>query len=214
MINLVLIDDHLLLRQGIIKLLKNIGNYTILREFQSGEELISEFNTVKDKTDLFILDYSLPGKNGVETLRELQSTIIDEKFLILTQNDSLEIKTMFYKLGARGFISKTCSGDELKDAIAQIVDVGYYKMQENIEILRNNFSNLDPVSIISIREMEFIKWVCCDEELTYIEIAQKMHVSVKTIDYYRTNLFEKFNIKSKVGLILFSFKNKLTAPFI
>ena len=136
MINLVITDDHKILREGIIKLLKNLGSYNIVAELKDGEEFVSSFETLSPKADIFLLDYSLPKKNGIEAMTEIQPMLKDEKILILTQNDSDNIKSAFYKLGIRGFIGKTCTGEELKNAIEQIVNLGYYNMQENLEMLR------------------------------------------------------------------------------
>ncbi|GGG65544.1 response regulator transcription factor [Epilithonimonas arachidiradicis] len=214
MINLVITDDHKILRQGIIKLLKNLGDYNILAELNDGEELLRNFGTLKEKADLFILDHSLPKKSGIEILTELQSILNEEKFLILTQNDSVNIKSQFYKLGARGFLSKTCTGEELKEAIEQIINTGYFNLQENIKMLRKNDPDFSPIFFLSKKELELIKWICCEEEYTYEQIASKMNISIKTVDYYRNNLFEKFNISSKTGLVLLSHKHKLTPPFL
>lgn len=214
MINLTIIDDHQILRQGIIRLLKNLGDYQFVAEVEDGNELVREFKNLTTKTDIFLMDYSLPKKNGIEVLKELQPIIKDEKFLILTQNNTVEIKVAFYKLGARGFISKTCTGEELKTALDQVHEQGYFNLQENLELMRKYDSHFNPVSLLSKKELDFIRLVCREEELTYEQIADLMCVSTKTVDYYRNNLFEKFNIKSKTGLILLSHKYKLTEPFL
>lgn len=214
MINLTIIDDHQILRQGIIRLLKNLGDYNIVAEIEDGDTLVENFKNLSPKTDIFLMDYSLPKKNGIEVLKELQPHIKDEKFLILTQNNTVEIKFAFYKLGVRGFISKTCTGEELKSALDQIHEQGFFNLQENIALMRKYDAQFDPVTLLSKKELDFIRLVCSDEELTYEQIADQMCVSTKTVDYYRNNLFEKFNIKSKAGLILLSHKYKLTEPFL
>lgn len=214
MIRLAITDDHEVVRQGLKQLLNSLGNFEIVAEFSNGDELIASFEELKSKTDIFILDYSMPKMSGLQLMEELSKNIGDEKFLILTQNDQTELKIAFYKLGVRGFISKTCSGDELKTALEQIHTSGFYNLQESMKLRRKQAPDLDPLAIISLKEKEFIGWVCCEEEFTYEQIAEKMNLSVKTIDYYRNNLFEKFGIKSKVGLILFSHKHKLTKPFV
>lgn len=214
MIRICIIDDHQIVREGLTKLLNNLGDYEVVGEIENGQEFVANFDILSKKTDLFLLDYSMPLKNGLEAMREIQNYIGDAKILALTQNDNPKLKADFLKLGVRGFISKSCSAIELKNAIDQIIEIGFYNLQESVQILRQGISNFNPTHIISNREMEFIEYVCAENEYTYEEIAELMKVSKKTVDYYRNCLFNKLNIKSKTGLILFSFKEKLTPPFL
>ena len=214
MIKIAIVDDHALLREGLIKLLSNLGNFKVVAQFENGENFIQNFHKIKNNIDVFIIDYSMPGLSGLEILEQLHDNIEASNFLILSQSIDAQTKFKFYKLGAKGFLSKTCTGEELKKALTDIVNVGYYNVKENIQFLKNTFADLNYADMLTKKELEFIELSCNDNEYTYKQISDLMNVSIKTVDYYRKSIFEKLNIKSKVGLVLFSFKHKLTKPFL
>lgn len=114
-------------------------------------------------------------------------------------------------------LHKNCSAHDLKFAIDNIVTIGYNNISEILKRIRNYDTKEEISSLnfeLSERELEFLSLVCDERELTYEQMADIMKLSVKSVEVYRATLFEKFNIKSKVGLVLFSFKYKLTEPFI
>ncbi len=150
-------------------------------------------------------------------LQELEKREEEYRVLLLTQHFDEHIINSAYHHGARGFLHKNCSAHDLKFAIDNIVTIGYNNISEILKRIRNydvkeeiNPSHFD----LSTRELEFLTLVCDERELTYEQMADIMKLSVKSIEVHRASLFEKFNIKSKVGLVLFSFKYKLTEPFI
>ncbi len=214
MIKIVLIDDHAVLREGIAKLLSNLGNFEIVAQFENGVEFVNSFKNIRNNVDVFILDYSMPILSGLEILEKIQNAMEDANFLILSQSIDANLKYKFYSLGVKGFLPKTCTGAELKKAITDIVETGYYNIKENLFLIKSAVNNFNIVEILTKREFEFVELSCCDNEYTYAEMAIIMNVSIKTIDYYRKNVFEKLNVKSKAGLILYSFKYKLTKPFL
>ena len=123
-----------------------------------------------------------------------------------------------YHFGARGFLHKNCTAQDLKFAIDNIATIGYNNVVEILKRVRKYDAsadqNLKSDIVLTDREREFLRLVCDERELTYEQMADIMSVSVKSIEAYRTALFEKYNIKSKVGLVLFSYKHKLTEPFL
>lgn len=212
-----IIDDHKIVRQGLKDLLEKLGNYKIIHEFESGADFL-EALPLENPADIYILDYSMPNLNGIEVLKLLEKKEEEYKVLLLTQHFDENIINEAYTHGARGFLHKNCTAHDLKYAIDNIVKIGYNNVSEILKRVRNyedkNSSNPKASIELSDRELEFLTLVCNENELTYDQMAKQMELSVKSIDGYRSALFDRFKIKSKVGLVLFSFKNKLTEPFI
>ena len=216
-ITIGIVDDHKIVRQGLKELLEKISNYKVVAEFENGTEFLASL-PMKEEPDLFIIDYSMPGMNGVEVLKALEEKDVEYKVLLLTQHFDEQIIDAAYHHGARGFLHKNCTAQDLKFAIDNIVTIGYNNVVEILKRIRNYDpnANLEKKSDIALtdRESHFLNLVCDERELTYEQMADIMSVSVKSIEAYRTALFEKYNIKSKVGLVLFSYKHKLTPPFV
>ncbi|MBB4804732.1 DNA-binding NarL/FixJ family response regulator [Chryseobacterium defluvii] len=214
---IALIDDHKIVREGLRQLIEKLGNYSITHEFENGQIFLDTLPFAKEKPDLFILDYSMPLLSGIEVLQQLEQRQDEEyKVLLLTQHLEEDIIESAYQYGARGFLHKNCSAAELKFCLDNILSFGYSNVTEILKRIRNYKTREEnkPQNIrLSDRELHFLTLVCDERELTYEQIAEEMNVSVKSVDVYRNALFEKFQIKSKVGLVLFSFRNKLTAPF-
>jgi len=215
-ITIGIIDDHKIVRQGLKELLEKMNAYEVTHEFESGDAFL-EVLPLEDAPDLFILDYSMPNRNGIEVLKEMEGLKNEYKVLLLTQHFDEQIIDDAYHYGARGFLHKNCTAQDLKSAIDNIVKIGYNNVTEILKRIRNYDSQAgkdrEQSIILSKRELEFLTLVCDEREFTYDQMAEIMCLSVKSIESYRTALFDRFNIKSKVGLVLFSFKYKLTAPF-
>ncbi len=211
-----IIDDHAIVRHGLKELLGKISNFEVIQEFDNGEDFL-EALPLQLKPDIYILDYSMPNMNGIEVLKVLEEKEEEYKVLLLTQHFDEQIINEAYHYGARGFLHKNCTAHDLKFAIDNIVKIGYNNVTEILKRIRNHqvdSTNNKEEIILSQRELDFLKLVCDERELTYDQMADIMNLSVKSIESYRATLFERYNIKSKVGLVLFSFKNKLTEPFL
>jgi DNA-binding NarL/FixJ family response regulator len=214
-ISICIIDDHKIVRQGLKELIEKLGDYKVSHEFENGLEFLNSLPLEKEP-DMYILDYSMPNMTGIEVLKQLEEKDEEYKVLLLTQHLDETIINEAYNYGARGFLNKNCTAQDLKFAIDNIVKIGYNNVSEILKRIRNYDEKPDKKAtfILTDRELHFLTLVCNEKEYTYEQIADIMDVSIKSIDVYRTSLFDKFNIKSKVGLVLFSFKNKLTEPFI
>ncbi len=212
-----IIDDHHIVRHGLKELLHKVGTYEVTHEFDNGEDFLQKL-PLEDKPDIFILDYSMPRMNGIEVLQALEEKNDEYKVLLLTQHFDEQIIDSAYHHGARGFLHKNCTAHDLKFAIDNIVKIGYNNVSEILKRVRHydasNHNGKLPAVTLSNREMDFLKLVCDEKEYTYDQMADIMRLSVKSIEAYRTALFDRYDIKSKVGLVLFSYKHRLTAPFI
>lgn len=214
--NICIIDDHQIVRNGLKELLEKINNFKVVYEFESGIAFL-EALPLQD-VDVYILDYSMPNLNGIEVLKQLEVKEEEYKVLLLTQHFDENIINEAYTHGARGFLHKNCTAQDLKHAIENIIKIGYNNISEILKRVKNN-ENFNNKTVkqkvhLSKRELEFLTLVCDENELTYDQMGELMGLSLKSIEACRAALFERYQIKSKVGLVLFSYKYQLTKPFL
>lgn len=210
-INVALVDDHSLLRNGLASLITNLG-YDVLYECSNGKQLLDKIDK-KNLPDLVLMDINMPEMDGFEATLWLKKNYPLVNVLALSMYDDENSIIRMIRNGARGYILKDTNPSELKDAIESILAKGFYysdlvsgrfirSIQDEDEE-RNNNRKL--VHGLNEKEIEFLKFAAT--EMTYKEIAEKIFLSPRTIDGYRDKLFEKLNVKSRVGLVLFAIKN-------
>jgi DNA-binding NarL/FixJ family response regulator len=208
--NIVLVDDHILLRNGLANLVKDLG-YNVLFQADNGEDFINRLgkNTLPD---VVLLDINMPKKDGYETSLWLKQNHPGVKVLALSMYDDENAIIRMLKNGARGYILKDTEPAELKSAIEALLTKGFYysemvtgRLIHSINTINDEGSSAKNMMGLNERELEFLKLAAT--EMTYKEIAEKMFLSPRTIDGYRDALFEKLNLKSRVGLVLFAIKN-------
>ena len=212
--SIVLVEDHVIVRNGLKELIEHIGNYKVTAEFNNGKELTDNIETVN--AAVVVMDFMMPEMNGAETMVWLKSREIDLPVLILTLDTSDKTIIELFKLGVRGYLLKTCTAATLKSALDSIIQTGYYHNDLlNNAIISNGAASPRydmPNGIknkFNDRELHFLELVCDTEEYTYEQIANIMNVHRRTVDGYRESLFEKLDIKSKSGLVLFAIKHRL-----
>jgi two-component system, NarL family, invasion response regulator UvrY len=205
-INICLVDDHKLFRKGLSELIRLLDTkFHVTAEFDNGKQFINGLEFMPHAPDLLILDIDMPVMDGFETLAALNSLNREIPTLIITMVDDEQTLIRMMRLGVRGYLSKEIEPDELKTAIYSIATVGYHFTEALTGRLIAHLKNGPTEKIVlSERELEFIQ-LCCTE-MTYQEIAEAMHLSPKTIDGYRAKLFERFDLKSRVGLVLLAIK--------
>lgn len=212
--SLVLIDDHVIVRNGLKELIEKLGSYKVVTEFDSAIAF-SNALPFEIEPDLILMDLNMPGMNGDELVEKLKKTNFKVPILILTLNSDESTIIRLFRNGVRGFLMKNCSAAELKKAIETILDGGYFhnefltlslttdaskSQQSEQEIILQNLTE---------REREFLLLVCDENEFTYEQIADRMKVTPRTVDGYRESIFDKWGIKSKTGLVLFVLKHNL-----
>ena len=210
MANLVLTDDHILLRNGLAELVKSLG-HTVLFEADNGKDFIAKLDN-KLLPDVVLMDINMPEMDGFETASWIKNNHPEIKVLALSMYDNETSIIRMLKCGAKGYILKDSEPAELKSAIAAVMDKGFYysdlvsgKLMHAINKLDDESEGLKSLVPLSDRETDFLKHTC--SELTYKEIADKMFVSPRTIDGYRDALFEKLQLKTRVGLVMYAIKN-------
>jgi DNA-binding NarL/FixJ family response regulator len=205
-ITIALVDDHRLFRSGIVQLINNFHQYSVLFEAGDGEDMMRKI-TPKVKPDIILLDINMPKMDGISTAKWLKHNHPDIKIIVLSMFEDAEKVLTMIRLGVKGYLLKDAEPAEFKDALAKVAnDDIYYPGFVTRHLVEN--INIDFTLIkLNRREVEFLK--LCATELTYKEIATRMSLSTRTVDGYRDTLFEKLQIKSRIGLVLYAIKNKL-----
>ena len=210
-IKIALVDDHTLFRKGLKSLIAELSNpCEIVWEADNGKECLAK---LKEHTvpHVLIMDVSMPVMNGYELAEILKERYAQLPVLVVSMIEKEESLIKLLRLGIRGYLSKDIEPDELELAIQSIVNKGYYYTDhvtgKLIKAIKNDNSQIQSEIILSDREKQLLQLVCSDD--TYKEIADKMNLSHKTVDTYRISLFEKLQVKSRTGLVLYAIKNGL-----
>jgi two-component system invasion response regulator UvrY len=203
-----IVDDHELVAKALSGLVQKFEGYDVIFEVPSGEELMQrlQLNMIPD---VILLDVSMPIMDGYEVSLWLKSNYPQIKILALSMNDKEEAIIKMLRAGARGYLLKGCKPQELKHGLESMVQKGFYYtdfVTSKLVISLSPQSFVDPAEQLGLRDREkqFIELAC--SELTYMEIADKMCVSPRTIDGYRESVFLKMNVKSRVGMVLIAIK--------
>jgi len=211
---IVLVDDHVIVRNGLKALIEKLGDYSVIAELDSGMALLDALPLIP-VPDLLIIDLNMPGMGGDALVAQLRQSGSEIPVLILTlDSDEVTIIRLF-RNGVRGFLKKNCSAETLQSALASILTTGYYHNEFLTLSLRRDASPAQPsaqekvLAQLTDRERAFLKLVCHEQEYTYEQIADQLSVAPRTVDGYREAIFDKFAIKSKTGLVLFVLKHQL-----
>lgn len=209
--NIIVVDDHMLIANGICLLIESMNQFKVSFNLQNGKELMTVLKDKINTPDLILLDINMPVMNGYETMEWLNMNHPKIPVMALSINNDDESVIRMLRLGVKGYLSKDCDADELETAMNSILKKGFYYSDLVNQKLMNNLNDGNKLNKHQLelkeRELEFLQLACSD--LTYAQIADKMCLSPKTVDHYREALFEKFEAKSRVGLVLFAIKHKL-----
>jgi|EndMetStandDraft_4_1072995.scaffolds.fasta_scaffold00112_14 DNA-binding NarL/FixJ family response regulator len=206
-IQIALVDDHRLFRSGIAALIDSFGGYNVLFEAAHGQELIESIATGL-VPDIILLDINMPVMDGISTAQWLRRYHPSVRIIILSMFEDAEKVLLMVRAGVKGYLLKDAEPDEFERALSKVSEGELFYPDFVTRHLLNNF-NIDKEAQVQLnpREIEFLRLT--STELTYKEIADTMNISVRTVDSFRDHLFEKLQIKSRVGLVLYSIKNKL-----
>lgn len=216
--NVALIDDHHLMRTGLARTVNLMRGYRVSMQAGNGREFIEVLQRL-EATDptrprIAIVDLSMPVMDGYDTIAWLceHEPLILPLALTFDGSDGAMVRAI--KAGARGFVLKTVRPVILNAALDSLQHTGYYNGTLSTEDPSEAWEAYERderqrgiiLSKISRREMEFLLLVCDAAEYTYEDIAKRMDVHIRTVDGFRNSLFEKFDIRSKTGLVLFALR--------
>ena len=207
MTTVALVDDHILLRSSLARIITNFEGYFVLFQADHGQDFIDQI-TKKNKPDIVLLDISMPVMDGFETAVWIKKNLPDTKILVLSMMDNDTTIIRMINLGVSGFILKDSKPAILKEAFDCILQKGFYTNElvsnSMLHFVHKNHNSSNKSQQLTDKEREFIKYACT--EMTYKEIAAEMSTSPRNIDMYRDQVFEKLEIKSRVGLVLYAIK--------
>ncbi|HMT00248.1 MAG TPA: response regulator transcription factor [Saprospiraceae bacterium] len=208
MYKVFIIDDHSLFCQALEVLINRFENYEVDYIGRNGRELIHRLqDPAFAMPDIILLDVKMPVMDGIETMDWLMQKHPDIPVIALSMEDEDLTVIQMLRKGVKGYLLKDVKPEILKKALDDTLTFGFYQSEKVSKALMKNLRSEQIKNQLKEKELEFIRLSC--SELTYKEIATIMNLSPKTIDGYRESLFEKLDVKSRVGLVMFALKNKL-----
>lgn len=207
---IIIVDDHLIFRQGLKSIISQENFAAVIGEASNGLEFLELLST--RKPDVVLMDIDMPHMNGLEATEKAMKMMPDLKIIAFTMFGDEEYYYKMIERGVKGFILKTSGIGELENAIRDVMLGESYFSNELLRKIITHFSNKNNVvdSIVNSlteREMEILHQIC--QGLSNEEIADKLFISPKTVKSHKSNLLEKTNSKNIQGLILFAIKNKI-----
>lgn len=211
-IKTAIVDDHTLFRKGMISLLAEEEAIEIVFEARNGAEMMQLMNAGA-VPEVILMDINMPQMDGYAATRWVTRTFPGVRVLALSMYGEDKPIIDMLKSGAGGYLLKESRTADLVQAICEIAAHGYYMNSlvsgKLIRSLQENTPQKTDADLLSANEKRFLQ-LCCSE-LTYKEIAAQMNLSPHTIDNYREAIFQRFDIKSRTGLVMFAIKNGLIA---
>lgn len=214
-INILIADDHPAVRLGIRSILQLEKNINVMGEAKNGDEVLKMMEG--QRADLVLLDLNMPGKNGLETTRKLRKYYPTLKILAFSIYDDQHKVLSMLKSGADGYLLKAADSNEVVDAITAVMKGDQYISKEIADkvIFDVVAGNMPPTieetaaepNALSRREEEILSMLANDN--SYSEVAQKLHISKRTVDTHRYNISKKLGIKSIAGLIRYAINHNL-----
>ena len=203
-----LVDDHVLLRQGLAALIGSFGGYMVAFEADNGKDMIEKMNAGSIPAAI-LLDIHMPLMDGFETALWLKKHHPEIKILALSMSDEEQTIIEMLQSGAHGYLLKNTTPEELKLGLDTVITKGYYFNDVvGMNVIRSisgpQVQHFD-IKMFTAKELQFIKLSCTEN--TYAEIAEQMALSPKTIEFYKDNIEKKTGIRNRVSLVRFALKN-------
>ena len=205
---ILIVDDHPLVRKGLCEILREDISISQLDEISNGNDVLPQ----ADRTayDIVILDISLPGKDGLEVLKDLHYYHPEIPVIILSIQSESQYALRALKMGASGCLNKASAPEELVDAVRQVLAGGRYLSPKVSQLLLEEYSNEnaeEPHKALSEREYQVMLMLAGG--MTSGEISEKLNLSIKTVSTYRSRLLQKMNLKNNSQLTYYAVKNNL-----
>lgn len=204
-IKVVLADDHHLVRKGFRALLQEIPGITVVGDAANGLELLDLLQNFS--ADVILLDVEMPSMGGIEACDKIQTRFPGSKVIMLTMRNESEVVKQSVASGARGFLFKNTSPEELQEAIQKVASGQTYFSSEVTMLLLSQTQTNPALAGLTEREIEIAKLVA--EGLSSTEIGEKLFISPRTVDTHRNNILQKLELPNVAALVRFAMQHKL-----
>jgi DNA-binding NarL/FixJ family response regulator len=211
-IKIAIADDQTLFRQTVASFIKSVDSFRLVAEAENAESLLKQLPHLQHTPDITLIDMKMPGISGIDLNAILQQQFPEIKVIVLSMYDDKRLISTLIHAGARSYLQKTCDKEELITAINNVHRSGFYINNNILNAIQSpaatshkpikSLSEL-PFSITK-REKEVLQLIC--QELSNAEIADKLSLSIRTVEGHRNNLLLKIGCKNTAGLVLFAVK--------
>jgi DNA-binding NarL/FixJ family response regulator len=209
-LRILLADDHTIVRQGLVSILKEVDDFEVVAEAADGNEAVDK--ALLTKPDVVVLDVTMPRLNGIEAARRIHKAVPESRILVLTMHEDQEYVLKMVRAGASGYLVKDGAASELVNAIRALhAGQGYFGPQASRALAEDYQGRRpaaeDPFAQLTDREREVFQLLV--EGRTNAQVAEVLCISAKTVDNHRTRLMEKLGVHSSVELVRFAAKQGL-----
>jgi DNA-binding NarL/FixJ family response regulator len=197
--NILIVDDHLVVRKGVELILKEKFNDATIHSVQNYDEALEVLKAIK--IDVVLLDININGVENIKIMGEIKRIQSHTKILIFTSHDERQYGMRYLQQGADGYLNKFCSEELLTEAIFFLIENGYYYsnfLKAKVEDKSGKISDENPISRLSNREYEIAKLLI--NGYGNLEISNKLNIKMTTVSTYKNRVFEKLNINNIVAL--------------
>ena len=212
MIRIVIADDHTIMREGLKRILEGADDIEVVGEATDGFEALALVR--KGELDVLLMDLSMPGRSGVELIRQVKDEMPKLPILILTMHEEEQYAVRTIRAGARGYLTKESAGTQLVSAIRKVAAGRPYISLEVAEQLAMDVMPAHeelPHKSLSDREFEVFNMLVSGRSIT--EIAELLHLSVKTVSTHKARILQKMGTLSLAELVQYAVAHGLVAPF-
>jgi DNA-binding NarL/FixJ family response regulator len=211
-IKVAIADDHKIFRKGVILSLRTFTNIKFVLEAENGDELLNGLPAAEP--DVILMDLRMPGKDGIEATKIISKQYPSIHIIVLSMYEDERFVSHMMENGANGYLLKNAEPQEIRRAIMDVFEKGYYLNNfVNRILLKKSHAkqkvipSLNSEITLTDRERDVLRFICM--EFTAQEIAQKMDISPRTVEAIKDRLMERFGSKNTAGLVFFAVKNNL-----
>jgi len=205
MLKILLVDDHPLLREGIARLISTSDDMEVVAQASSGNEAYELLKEIE--LDIVITDFSMPGISGLRFIEKALARRPDLKIIMCSMHSSLQIVNFAYKLGARGFVSKSANPKNILDAIRASNENRFFLSEDLQSRADYETVNLDQLLLESLSISEFETFKMLAKGLSIVSISKELNLSEKTINNYQTKIRTKLQLQTPAQLVHFAIRN-------